>query len=120
MWNQKWVYKVKTRPDDLIERYKARLVAHGFSQHYGLDYDETFNSVTKMTTMWILIALAASNVWKLWRIDLKNVFMYDEVDWEIYMDLPIGFESKEKIRYVHKLMKALCALKQDQARGIVN
>ncbi|XP_019104308.1 uncharacterized mitochondrial protein AtMg00820-like [Beta vulgaris subsp. vulgaris] len=61
----KWVDKVKTRPDGTIGRYKARLVARGFSQQYGLDYDEMFSRVTKITTVRVLIALAASNSWKL-------------------------------------------------------
>ena len=90
----KWVYKVKTRADGLIEGYKACLVARVFSQQYGLDYDETFSPVAKITTTHVLIALAASKSWKLWQMDVKNAFLHGELDREIYMEQPKGFESK--------------------------
>ena len=67
------MYKVKTRADGSVERYKARLVARGFSQQYGLDYDETFSPMAKITIVCVLIALAASKSWKLWQMDVKNV-----------------------------------------------
>jgi hypothetical protein len=70
----KWVYKVKRRSDGSVER--VRLVAHGFSQQYGIDYDETFSPVAKMTTVRVLISDATSQSWRLWRMDVKNAFLY--------------------------------------------
>nr|CAD1844188.1 unnamed protein product [Ananas comosus var. bracteatus] len=68
----KWIYKVKTNSDGSIDRYKARLLARGFSQEYGIDYEETFAPVAKMTSIRILIALAASRSWPLYQLDVKN------------------------------------------------
>ena len=99
----KWVYKVKRRPDGSVDRYKARLVARGFSQKYGIDFDETFSPVAKLTTVHVLITLAASKVWRLWQIDVKNAFLHGGIDKEIYMEQPHGFEDKHNPKYVCKL-----------------
>ena len=72
----KWIYTVKQNPEGKVERYKARLVARGFSQTYGIDYDETFAPVAKMNTVRILVSCAANFGWKLHQLDVKNAFLH--------------------------------------------
>ena len=59
----KWIYKIKTRFDGSIERYKAHLVAKGFTQEYGIDYEEIFASVACISSVHALLAIAATNKW---------------------------------------------------------
>ena len=81
----KWVYKLKKKVNGSIDRYKARLVAHGFSQQCGLDYKETFSLVAKMVTICNVISLVGCKKWSVWQLDVKNYFLYGELDREIYM-----------------------------------
>jgi hypothetical protein len=106
----KWVYKIKTKSDGSIERYKARLVARGFQQTQVLDYDETFALVAHMTTVRSLIAVASSSSWPISQMDVKNAFLHGDLTEEVYMQPPSGVPAPPG--YVCRLRRALYGLKQ--------
>ena len=108
----KWVFKVKHNADGSIERHKARLVAQGFSQRYGVDYDETFSPVVRFESIRTVIALSVQRGLKLHQMDVTAAFLNGELEDEVYMKQPEGFEVKGKEHLVCKLNKSLYGLKQ--------
>ncbi|GJT63232.1 ribonuclease H-like domain-containing protein [Tanacetum coccineum] len=108
----KWIYKIKYKSNRDIERYKAKLVAKGLSQREGIDFDETFSHVVKMTTVRCVIALSVENKWLLFQLDVNNAFLDGDFDEEIYMTIPYGFSDKDNKGKVCKLVKSFYGLKQ--------
>ena len=82
----KWIYKTKHAADGSIEKYKARFVAHGFSQKEGIDYEETFAPVARYTSIILVLALAAVMKWKIHQMDVKTAFLNGVVEEEVYVE----------------------------------
>ena len=106
----RWVYTTKTDSKGNILRYKARWVAQGFNQVLGIDYLETFSSTVRPETYRLFLALALQKGWVIKQYDVKTAFIHADIDTEVYIIQPIGFEKGHQ--KVCKLKKALYGLKQ--------
>ena len=109
--SSKWVFKIKTNADGTIDKYKARLVARGFSQVQGIDYTETSSPVVKLNSIKVLLALATQYNFEIHQLDVKTTFLNGNLDEEIYMSLPDGLPTPSNPQLVCKLAKSLYGLK---------
>ncbi|KAF5797362.1 putative RNA-directed DNA polymerase [Helianthus annuus] len=107
----KWVFRVKDEHDG-AKRYKARLVVKGFQQKEGIDFNEIFSPVVKMTTIRLVLSIVAAEGLHLEQLDVKTAFLHGDLEEDIYMTQPEGFRVKGKENLVCKLKKSLCGLKQ--------
>ena len=87
----KQIYKIKTSSDASIEHYKARLVAKSFTQEYGIDYDETFTPIARISSVRALLAVTAASKWNFFQMDVKNAFLNGDLSKEVYMHLFLVF-----------------------------
>ncbi|CAI7779066.1 unnamed protein product [Closterium sp. NIES-54] len=106
----KWVFRIKTKADGTIEKFKARWVVRGFDQEQGRDFTETFAPVSRHTSLRILLAVATMKKKKLRQIDVANAFLYAPVDAEIFVELPHGTHGNPN--QVCQLLKSLYGIKQ--------
>ena len=108
----RWVFAVKVNLDGLVVRLKARLVAKGYAHTHDVDYFDTFSPVAKMTYVQLFISLSATHNWDLHQLDIKNAFLYGDLQEEVYIEQPPGFIAQEEIGKVYRLRKLSYGLKQ--------
>ncbi|KAK8939093.1 hypothetical protein KSP39_PZI011550 [Platanthera zijinensis] len=108
----KWVFRNKLDDQGVIVRNKARLVAQGYSQEEGIDYDQTFAPIARLEAIRIFLAYAAHKGFKVYQMDVKSAFLNGYIKEEVYVRQPPGFISSTYPDHVFKLHKALYGLKQ--------
>jgi hypothetical protein len=107
----KWVFKLKRDEAGAIVKHKARLVARGFMQWEGIDFDDTFAPVARMESVRLLFALAAQEGWRVHHMDVKSAFLNGDLKEEVYMHQTPGFAIPGKEGMVLRLRKALYGLR---------
>lgn len=113
----KWVFKVKLNADGTLNKYKARLVALGYTQVKGIDYDDTFAPVARMESIRTVLAIAVEKQWEIHSMDVNNAYITSDIDKVIYMEQPQGFvegrqDSRGRNEQVCLLQKSLYGTKQ--------
>lgn len=108
----RWVFAVKFRNDGNIDKFKARLVARGFSQRFGIDYNQTYSPTVRPESLRLLFAIAVEMDYHIHQVDVSTAYLNGELDEEIYMEQPEGFVDEKHPDFVCKLNRSLYGLKQ--------
>jgi hypothetical protein len=114
----KWVFRNKQDENGVVTRNKARVVAKGYSQVEGLDFDETYAPVARLESIRILLVYATYHGFKLYQMDVKSAFLNGPIKEEAYVEQPPGFEDSEYPNHVYKLSKALYGLNKPEEHSM--
>ena len=106
----KWVFRNKLDTDGIVTHNKARLVAQGYRQEEGIDYDETFTPVARLEAIRLFLAYVVD--FKFFQMDVKSAFLNGKLSEEVYVAQPLGFSNPKFPNHVFRLEKALYGLKQ--------
>ena len=112
----KFVYKLKRHPDGTVDKFKVRLVAQGFKQKQGVDYQEIFATTAALQAIRMVLWIAVFYKFEIWKLDIKTFFLYGELEEQIFMKQPPGYEQGNK---VCALVKTLYGLKQSMRRALM-
>ncbi|GJX35978.1 putative ribonuclease H-like domain-containing protein [Tanacetum coccineum] len=108
----KWILKNKRDARGIVVRNKARLVAQGHRQEEGIDYDEVFAPVARIEAIRLFLAFASYMGFLVYQLDVKSAFLYGEIEEEVYVTQPKGFEDPYFPKHVYRVVKALYGLHQ--------
>ena len=86
-----WVFKTKYLSDGSLDKHKACLVAKGYSQQPGIEFDDTFAPMAWTATIWIVLAMAGKKGWPIYQMDVKSLFLNVDLKEEVYVEQPPGF-----------------------------
>jgi hypothetical protein len=101
----KWVFKMKKDATSAVIKHKARLIAKGYVQREGVDFDEVFAPVARLDSVRLMAAVAAREKWQLHHLDVKSAFLNGDLEEKVYVSQPPGFERNGKEWKVHRLHK---------------
>ncbi|GJR35941.1 retrovirus-related pol polyprotein from transposon TNT 1-94 [Tanacetum coccineum] len=116
----KWVYRNKLDENGVVSRNKARLVAQGYNQQEGINYDETYAPVARLESIRILLVYACALDFKLFQMDVKSTFLNGFINEEVYVAQPPGFIDFEKPNHVYKLRKLYMVLNKHPKLGMID
>lgn len=108
----KWTYKLKRGSDGKLRRFKARLVAKGYSQRKGVDFKETYAPVVRYESVRTLLSIAAAKDLEIIQLDVKTAFLHGDLEEEIYLEQPEGYQKPGQEELVCKLNKSIYGLRQ--------